>query len=114
MRETMVSTENSPATRASPDAAEWPALLADAAFYGPIGQAVRVIEPHCVGDPATLLINALAACGSMVPICLSVAQESLDHAKREVILERMGLTPEAIVADTIAYASKSALHSGFA
>ncbi len=40
-----------------------------------------------------------------------VAQEFLDHAKHEVVLERIGLTSEAIVADTIAHASESALHS---
>jgi len=43
-----------------------------------------------------------------------VAQEFLDPAKREVILGRIGLTPEAIVADTIAHASESALHAALA
>jgi hypothetical protein len=43
-----------------------PEPLADVAFYGPIGAAVRVIAPHCEGDPAGLLINSLAAFGSLV------------------------------------------------
>ena len=30
-----------------------------------------------------------------------VEQEFLDHAKRDVILERLGLTPDAVMADTL-------------
>ena len=48
------------------DAGDWPAPLADAAFHGVIGEAVRIIEPHCEGDPAALLVNALVTFGSLV------------------------------------------------
>ena len=40
-----------------------------------------------------------------------VAQELLDHAKHKVILERIGPTPEATAADTLAHVSKNALYS---
>jgi hypothetical protein len=44
----------------------WPAPLAPAAFHGPLGAAVQIIAPHCEGDPAALLVNALVAFGSLV------------------------------------------------
>ena len=38
--------------------------------------------------------------GSLV--AAHIEQEFLDHAKRDVILERLGLTPQAIAEDTVA------------
>ena len=73
---------------------------------------VSVEDNGRVGGVGSALTQALMDADVTTPIRVhGVAQEFLDHAKREVILERIGLTPEAIVADTIAHASKSAFHS---
>lgn len=49
----------------APSVPSWPAPLADAAFIGPLGEYVRLIEPHTEADPAALLLQALAAFGSV-------------------------------------------------
>ena len=60
-------------TSTSPDsagrhgpAAPWPAPLAEAAFHGLAGRAVRALEPHTEADPAALLMNFLLMFGSAV------------------------------------------------
>ena len=53
-----------PSTR-SP-AANWPAPLAEEAYYGLAGWIVRAIEPHTEADPAAILLQLLAAFGSAV------------------------------------------------
>lgn len=73
---------------------------------------VSVEDNGRVGGVGSPLTQALMNADVTTPIRVhGVAQECLDHAKRTVILERIGLTPEAIVADTIPHASKSALTS---
>lgn len=42
----------------------WPDPLAEEAFHGPIGDLVRLIEPHTEADPAALLVQALVAAGN--------------------------------------------------
>lgn len=49
------------------------------------------------------VLQLLADHGLRLPVCVhAVPQEFLSHAKRDVILRRIGLTPDAIVADTVA------------
>jgi phage/plasmid primase-like uncharacterized protein len=45
---------------------EWPQPLDDAAFYGLAGEIARTIEPHSEADPAAILLQLLAAFGSMI------------------------------------------------
>ena len=45
---------------------QWPAPLAKEAFMGPVGELVRLVEPHTEADPAALTIQALVAFGSMI------------------------------------------------
>ena len=44
----------------------WPEALPAEAFHGPLGDWVRLIEPHTEADPAALLLQALAAVGNMI------------------------------------------------
>jgi len=64
-RATKATVETMPAL-AVPRATSWPEPLADAAFHGALGQAVRVMAPQSEADPAALLINMLAAFGAEV------------------------------------------------
>ena len=51
----------------SPQAAsEWPEPLAAEAYHGLAGEIVRAIEPHTESDPAGLLVQFLAAFGSVI------------------------------------------------
>ncbi len=43
-----------------------PLELGDAAFHGPAGELVRLIEPHSESDPAMLLTNALVGLGNLI------------------------------------------------
>lgn len=43
----------------------WPDPLADAAYHGLAGEAVRAIAPHTEADPAALLVQFLAAAGNV-------------------------------------------------
>jgi hypothetical protein len=43
----------------------WPEPLDAEAFHGPLGDWVRLIEPHTEADPAALLLQALAAIGNL-------------------------------------------------
>jgi hypothetical protein len=44
---------------------QWPEPLREEAFHGLVGELVRLIEPHTEGDPAAVLLQFLAAWGSM-------------------------------------------------
>lgn len=44
----------------------WPEPLPKEAFHGLAGQIVRAIEPHTEADPVALLVQLLAAYGSMI------------------------------------------------
>jgi hypothetical protein len=50
----------------SPAAAEYPAQLEEAAFYGLAGDFVRRILPHTEADPVALLVHYLGAFGNAV------------------------------------------------
>jgi hypothetical protein len=54
----------SPPDSSIPD--NWPAPLEEAAFYGPVGNFVRIVGPHTEADPAALLIQYLVAFGNLV------------------------------------------------
>ncbi|MEO6604761.1 MAG: 1-deoxy-D-xylulose-5-phosphate synthase [Aeromicrobium sp.] len=55
------------------------------------------------GGVGSAYTQAVRDAGILTPIQVhGVEQEFLDHAKRDVILGRLGLTPEAIAADTLA------------
>ncbi|MBM4438481.1 MAG: hypothetical protein FJ029_14920, partial [Actinobacteria bacterium] len=49
-----------------PEAPPWPEPLAEAAFHGPVGDAVRAIAPHTEADPAALLVQMLVAVGNVM------------------------------------------------
>jgi hypothetical protein len=49
-----------------PVAPSWPEPLHEDAFHGVAGELVRVIEPHTEADPAALLLQLLAAWGSLI------------------------------------------------
>jgi hypothetical protein len=56
----------------------WP-TLADAAYYGVAGRAVRTIAPHTEADPAAILLQFLAAFGNMVGPAPHCVVESTRH-----------------------------------
>lgn len=59
----------------------WPAPIAAAAYHGPIGDLVRLVEPHSEADPAALLLQALVMMGNIagprVHLTVSGARHSL-------------------------------------
>ena len=60
------------------------------------------------GGVGAAFTQALRDTGSEVPVRVhGVEQEFLDHAKRDVILQRLGLTPDAIAADIVAAISRN-------
>jgi 1-deoxy-D-xylulose-5-phosphate synthase len=72
-----------------------------------LGREYRVvvtIEDNGVhGGVGSAITQAMRSAGVETPVRVhGVEQEFLDHAKRDVILQRLGLTPEAIAADTLA------------
>ncbi|WP_374999357.1 1-deoxy-D-xylulose-5-phosphate synthase [Aeromicrobium sp. CTD01-1L150] len=63
---------------------------------------VTIEDNGRTGGVGAAFTQALRDIESFVPVRVhGVAQEFLDHAKRPVILERLGLTPEAIASDTL-------------
>ncbi|QMW64802.1 1-deoxy-D-xylulose-5-phosphate synthase [Mumia sp. ZJ1417] len=64
---------------------------------------VTVEDGGRVGGMGSVLTQMLADADVRTPVRIhGVTQEFFDHAKRDVLLERMGLTGEAIAADTLA------------
>src|SRR3954467_12488374 len=43
----------------------WPDPMADEAYYGVAGDAVRIIEPHSEADPAAMLVQMLVCAGNL-------------------------------------------------
>ena len=63
---------------------------------------VTIEDNGVIGGVGAVLLQTLAAEGVHTPVRLhGITQEFLDHAKRAAILERIGLTPQAIALDTI-------------
>ncbi|WP_019145582.1 1-deoxy-D-xylulose-5-phosphate synthase [Aeromicrobium massiliense] len=55
-----------------------------------------------VGGVGASITAALQDAGIATPVAVhAVAQEFLDHAKRDVVLGRLGLTPDAVASDTL-------------
>jgi hypothetical protein len=50
-----------PRPKLNDDESPWPDPLAEAAYHGPAGEFVRVVEPQSEADPAALLISFLVA-----------------------------------------------------
>ena len=48
---------------AEPKTDQWP-VMADAAFHGPAGRAVKMIEPHTEADPNAILLQYLTVFGN--------------------------------------------------
>jgi 1-deoxy-D-xylulose-5-phosphate synthase len=68
------------------------------------GLVVSVEDNGVVGGVGSALLQALNTAGVRTPVQLhGIPQEFLDHAKRAVILERIGLTPTGL-ADAVAAA----------
>ncbi|MGJ9412494.1 1-deoxy-D-xylulose-5-phosphate synthase [Aeromicrobium sp. CF4.19] len=64
---------------------------------------VTIEDNGRAGGVGAAFTQALRDVEALVPVRVhGVAQEFLEHAKRPVILERLGLTPEAVAADTLA------------
>ncbi|MGZ4452107.1 MAG: 1-deoxy-D-xylulose-5-phosphate synthase [Nocardioides sp.] len=63
---------------------------------------VTIEDNGVIGGVGAVLLQTLAAEGVHTPVRIhGIPQEFLDHAKRAAILERIGLTPQAIALDTI-------------
>ena len=61
---------------------------------------VTVEDNGRVGGVGTMVQQAIADAGVRTPVRVhGIAQEFLDHAKRDLILQRVGLTADAIVVD---------------
>jgi hypothetical protein len=65
-------------TAPPPAITPWP-TLADAAYYGIAGRAVRTIAPHTEADPAAILLQFLAAFGNMAGPAPHCVVESTRH-----------------------------------
>ncbi|MEM1012373.1 MAG: hypothetical protein AAGI46_09145 [Planctomycetota bacterium] len=72
---------DSPAT-APPRGNPYPYPLGAAAFFGPVGDAVRVIAPHSEADPAVLLMRLLSAAGCAIGRGAHVNIDGIEHAAR--------------------------------
>ncbi|HWJ83674.1 MAG TPA: 1-deoxy-D-xylulose-5-phosphate synthase [Nocardioides sp.] len=76
-----------------------PALVALAAQHGLV---VTIEDNGVVGGVGAVLLQTLADAGVRTPVRLhGIPQEFLEHAKRAVILERIGLSAQAIALDTL-------------
>ena len=76
-----------------------PAVVALAAEHRLV---VSIEDNGRVGGVGAAFTQALRDVESDVPVRVhGIAQEFLDHARRPVILERLGLTPDAIAQDTL-------------
>ncbi|MEH3033131.1 MAG: 1-deoxy-D-xylulose-5-phosphate synthase [Aeromicrobium erythreum] len=63
---------------------------------------VTVEDNGRIGGVGAAFVQALRDRGNDVPVRVhGIAQEFLDHAKRDVILDRIGLTPDAIAQDAL-------------
>jgi len=60
-------------------APEWPPQLDDRAFYGLVGDVVRVLEPHTEADPAALLLQFLALFGNAIGRRAHFLVEATEH-----------------------------------
>ena len=77
-----------------------PALVRLAADFSLV---VTIEDNGRHGGVGSAYTQAVRDAGILTPIQVhGVEQEFLDHAKRDVILERLGLTPQAVADDTIA------------
>jgi 1-deoxy-D-xylulose-5-phosphate synthase len=82
-----------------------PALVELAAGYDLV---VTVEDNGRHGGVGSAFTQAVRDAGCHVPIRVhGVEQEFLDHAKRDVILERLGLTPQAVAHDTLRALSRN-------
>jgi 1-deoxy-D-xylulose-5-phosphate synthase len=76
-----------------------PALVA---LAGEHRLVVTIEDNGVVGGVGATYLQALVTAGIRTPVRLhGIPQEFLDHAKRAKILDRIGLTPQAIALDTI-------------
>jgi hypothetical protein len=59
--------------------APWPLPLGEAAFHGPAGEFVRLVEPHSEADPAALLNQFLDGFGNLIGRGPHVRVEDTEH-----------------------------------
>ncbi len=70
---------------------------------------VSIEDNGIVGGCGAVLLQTLTAAGVTTPVRLhAIPQEFLGHAKRDVILERIGLTPQAIALEVVELMSQDA------
>lgn len=65
-------------TPAAPEG-DWPAMLGEAAYHGPLGELVRALAPHTEADPVGLLLQALIIFGSIAGRHPFFAAEAARH-----------------------------------
>jgi hypothetical protein len=70
----------------SVEARAWPAALAPEALYGLAGDFVRAIDPHSEADPAAILLQFLAAFGSVVGSSPRFMVGATPHHSNEFVL----------------------------
>ncbi|UAL31687.1 1-deoxy-D-xylulose-5-phosphate synthase [Nocardioides rotundus] len=102
------------------------ATVVDPRWVKPVDPAlVRLADEHrlvvtiedngVVGGVGATLLSTLNSEGVTTPVRVhGIPQEFLDHAKRGAILERIGLTPQAIARDTVEAMSAAAEDSTLA
>ncbi|MGA8987270.1 1-deoxy-D-xylulose-5-phosphate synthase [Aeromicrobium sp.] len=75
---------------------------------GGFGLVVTIEDNGRQGGVGAAITQAVRDAGCDVPIQVhGVEQAFLDHAKRDVILERLGLTPQAVADDTLAVLARN-------
>ncbi|HOG07436.1 MAG TPA: hypothetical protein PK983_05025 [Syntrophales bacterium] len=72
--------------QASPRSVVWPDPLDEAAYYGVIGEWVKLVLPHTEADPAALLFQALLIFGNIVGRNPYFKVEATEHHCNEFLL----------------------------
>ena len=62
---------------------DWPAPLDEAAYHGPAGEMVRMIEPHSESDPVAILLQTLVGFGSISGVESYYEVEAKPHPPRD-------------------------------
>ncbi len=74
---------------------------------------VSIEDNGIVGGCGSVLLQTLVQAGVTTPVRLhGIPQEFLGHAKRDAILERIGLTPQAIALETVTLVTRQATDDG--
>jgi len=87
-----------------------PALVQATADYRLV---VSVEDNGVVGGVGSMLRQAIADAGIATPTrCFGIPQEFIDHAERSAVLERVGLTPQALARAIVEEVTARTPHDG--